>query len=92
MIPNGLIDELYAERGNRDARYQELKAKGLQLKRYSIRGQQLHPMYVQDRNQRLTEEDRGFGNTVYKTYFAVLYGVREAVTTGQPAGTEKENI
>jgi hypothetical protein len=77
MLPNGLIDELYAERGNRDARRRELKALGKTVRCYSMRGQQLHPMYVSDRKNTPAGQDRGFGNTVYKTYFAVLYGVRE---------------
>ncbi len=37
----------------------------------------LHPMYVEDYEQEtgssLTQDDKGFGNTIYKTSFSKLY-------------------
>lgn len=72
-----MIDETYMKKENRDKRYKELKERGYDVKRYSIRGQYLHPMYVKDYPHKLTKEDKGFGNTLYQTYFPVLYGVRE---------------
>jgi hypothetical protein len=74
------LDELFAEKSNRDARYKELQQNSNyagKLKRYTVRGQQIHPMYVEDRKNTPDGRDRGFGNIVYKTYFSVLYGVRE---------------
>jgi hypothetical protein len=47
------------------------------LKRYTVRNQQLHPQYVEDLKQTPAGQDIHFGNTVYKTHFAVLYGIRE---------------
>jgi hypothetical protein len=32
-------------------------------------------MYVEDRKTGLGDADKGFGNTIYKTFFAVLYEV-----------------
>lgn len=73
-----MIDELYSTRERRDERYHELvKSTGLQHKRYTVRNQQLHPEHVVDLAETPAGQDRGFGNTVYKTYFAVLYGVKE---------------
>jgi hypothetical protein len=73
--------EIYADKANRDKRYKELVAKYGKDRVYRERstGQQLHPMYVQDRCQDLSAADKGFGNTIYKTYFPVLYivGVRD---------------
>ena len=59
---------------NRDRRYRELKAEGVpNLRRYSIRNQLLHPMYVEDWPGCLSEHDKACGNTIYKTQFAALY-------------------
>lgn len=73
------IDELFADKAKRDARAKELKGHGYSVKMYSIRAQQIHPMYVEDLKDTPEGLDRGFGNTVYKTFFAVLYGVKEAL-------------
>lgn len=59
---------LFSVKANRDAAWKKLGGR-----RSSIRNQQLHPMYVVE--TRMTPEgmDTGIGNTVYKTFFAVLY-------------------
>lgn len=64
---------LFANKANRDARYREMKAKGIVARRGSIRNQQLHPMYVEDEKQGLSKEDCGFGNAIYKTLYGTLY-------------------
>ena len=69
-------DELYQSKQKRDVRANWLRLEGYVVKKYSVRNQQLHPMYVEDLKDTVEGRDRGFGNTVYKTYFAVLYGVR----------------
>lgn len=72
MIPH-TYQLLFADKTNRDARARELKADGVKVTKSSIRNQLIHPMYVEDRKAGLTAEDCGFGNTIYKTHFAVLY-------------------
>lgn len=68
------MERLYMKRENRDAAW---AAQGRKGKRSSVRGQLLHPMYVEDyetvTGRVLTAADKGFGNTIYKTPFAVLY-------------------
>lgn len=59
---------LFADRANRDAAW---TAEGRQGRRSSIRNQQLHPMYVEDR----PSGDTGFGNTDYQTFWSVLYAL-----------------
>jgi hypothetical protein len=74
MHGNGRYHLLFANKDNRDRRYRELKANGIrEVFRSSVRNQQLHPMYVEDRREGVSEADKGFGNTIYKTYFSVLY-------------------
>lgn len=67
----------FMKKENRDARYRELKAEGRKVRKSSIRNQSLHPMYVQDWPHELSDADRGFGNTMYRTHFAVLYIITE---------------
>ena len=67
------IRETYQDKANRDKRFRELKAQGLNPRRSSHAGQNLHPMYVQDYGHAISAEDKGFGNTLYQTYFAHLY-------------------
>lgn len=71
-----MIDELYLNKANRDSRYKELKTQGKDVRRSSIRGQLLHPQYIEDFNGD-EKYQTGLGNTVYKTFFSVLYSVRE---------------
>lgn len=61
---------------NRNAKAKELIEQGYKIRKSSIRGQEVHPEYVDDYEQNvrpLSSLDRGFGNTMYKTYFKVLY-------------------
>lgn len=70
-------EELYASKENRDKRYKELKAQGRKLRRGRTGPQQIHPQHVEDRRDTPEGRDRGFGNTVYKTFFSNLYTIRE---------------
>lgn len=58
---------LFQNRANRDAAW---KAAGKPGRRNSIRNQLLHPQYIADWSH---ATETGFGNTEYKTPFAVLY-------------------
>ena len=75
------MDNLYMNKKNRDGAYKAIpKVDRGKYKRYSIRGQLLHPMYVEDwereTGRTLTKADKGFGNTIYRTHFPTLYGLR----------------
>ncbi len=65
---------LFMNRENRDKAWVSGGKRG---KRSSVRNQQIHPQHVEDYAQVtgrvLTVADCGFGNTIYKTSFAVLY-------------------
>jgi len=63
----------FMKKENRDQYVRELKVQGRTVRKTSIRNQQLHPQYVADYPVQLNKEDCGFGNTIYKTLFAVLY-------------------
>lgn len=64
---------------NRNAEYKKQIKAGKLVRKTSIRNQLLHPMYVSDYETEtgkvLTDADKGFGNTIYKTYFAALYQI-----------------
>ena len=62
----------YQSKENRDQRFRELRAEGKLPQRSSMRNQLLHPQYVED-FVGPEKQDTGFGNEVYKTYFARLY-------------------
>ena len=68
------ISEIYLSRERRDARYKELKAQGHDVFRRTVRGALLHPMYVQD-YEGPEKRETGFGNSVYRTMWPVLYKV-----------------
>ena len=70
-----MVSELYMNKARRDTKAKELQAQCYQVRRSSTRNQLLHPMYVKDYPRELSPEECGFGNTIYKTYFAVLYEV-----------------
>ena len=74
-----MVNELYLDKTKRDQRARELREQGVRVRRFSTRNQLLHPQYVEDYPRKLTSEECGFGNTIYKTYFAVLYGIDERV-------------
>lgn len=61
--------QLFLSREKRDEAY---NAAGRRGRRGVVRNQQLHPMYVED-FEGPEKDDRGFGNTVYKTHFSKLY-------------------
>lgn len=64
----------YQSRRLRDAHYRELRKQGVsadRLRRYSMRNQCVHPMYIEDYPKQGL--DTGYGNTVYKTLFGSLY-------------------
>lgn len=67
------IHERYQDKKNRDARAKELKAQGLTVIRRSSGPCELHPEYIKDWAHTLSAEDKGFGNTLYKTYFKNTY-------------------
>ncbi len=70
-----MIGSLYMDKGNRDKAYKDMKARGCKVRKTSIQNQLLHPMYVEDWPHPLSAEDKGFGNTIYKTHFSILYSV-----------------
>jgi hypothetical protein len=72
-----MINLLFQSKENRDARFKEMKAAGQRVRKSSITNQLLHPQYVEDFTgpEKL---DTGFGNTVYKTHFGVIYKIVEA--------------
>lgn len=59
---------LFSKKENRDAVHKRLGGR-----RSSIRNQQIHPMYIEDLQDTPGAQDTGIGNTVYKTFFGVLY-------------------
>ena len=66
---------LYMNKDNRDVAARELQAQGYMVRRSSTSNQLLHPMYLEDYPRQLSPAECGFGNTIYKTYFAKLYSV-----------------
>jgi len=74
------MDKLFMSKKNRDQAWKDLgKEEKARHRRSSMRGQQLHPQYVDDWEQEtgrsLSESEKGFGNTIYKTFFGVLYSI-----------------
>lgn len=69
---------LFQSKQNRDEKFKAVKAadKHNRFRKYSIRSQLLHPQYVEDFTGP-EKNETGFGNTVYKTHFGVLYGIEE---------------
>ena len=79
-MENKAVGSCFMSKANRDQVWRSIP-KDIQrmLRRSSIRDQLLHPMYVDDYTKEtgvtLKDEDMGFGNTVYRTYFSVLYEI-----------------
>ncbi len=74
------MDKLYMSKANRDEAWRNLsKSDKANHKRRHTRSQQIHPMYIEDYTREtginLTAQDKGFGNTIYRTYFSVLYSI-----------------
>lgn len=66
----------YMNKENRDKAFRELKAKGItNIRKTSISNQLMHPIYIEDWPHPLTETDKGFGNTIYKTHFSKVYSI-----------------
>lgn len=65
----------YQTKENRDLKAKELKLAGHLVKKSSIGNQLTHPMYIEDWPYKLTEQDKGFGNGIYKTFFKKIYSV-----------------
>lgn len=76
-----MIDETYMNKQNRDQRAKELTGQGIRTKKGSVRNQRLHPMYIKDYTKvtghELTQADKGFGNTLYQTFFSAIYTLVE---------------
>lgn len=74
------IEETFMNKTNRDERARELKEEGYTVKKSSVRNQLLHPMYIKDYEKetkiKLSQADKGFGNTIYKTHFSAIYIVK----------------
>jgi len=73
------INKLFINRKNRDAEFKRLKAMGHNVRRSTSRNQLLHPMYVEDYPRKIRDEEKKFGNTIYETYFSVLYKIEESI-------------
>jgi hypothetical protein len=69
--------ELFMNMKNRNNRVKELKLQGVNVCKSSTGHCLLHPQYVVDYEKEtgvaLTAQDKGFGNTIYKTGFKNLY-------------------
>lgn len=64
----------YMNKENRDKAFNEIpKEERKNFVKRSMRNQLLHPMYIADYPRKLTSEECGFGNTIYQTYFKVIY-------------------
>lgn len=67
-----MSDYYFMKKENAAAKAKELRQKGYKVRRSSHRAE-LHPMYVEDYPRQLTDTEKGFGNTLYKTLFNPLY-------------------
>lgn len=72
-------DKLYQSKELRDAEAKRLQGLGFEVRRRSVRNQQLHPQYIEDAPQHLRNQT-GFGNTVYTMMWSVLYEVEWEMT------------
>jgi len=67
---------------NRDKAFKEIPGhERYRFRRSSVKNQLIHPMYIEDYEEvtgnKLTAQDKGFGNTIYKTHFGTLYEIVE---------------
>lgn len=68
------MNMLFMKKENRDRVAREiLQRTGIKHRKSSIKNQLLHPQYVEDWPHTLSDDDYGFGNTIYKTHFSMLY-------------------
>ncbi len=69
-----MILKSFQNKANRDRAAKELKAQGYQVRVSSHRNQLMHPRYISDYEfPEYARENSGFGNTIYKTHFPVVY-------------------
>ena len=61
---------LYMNKSNRDRAFLLVKKAGLKARRTSVRGQRIHPEYIEDYSGTI---ETGFGNTMYESSFSILY-------------------
>jgi hypothetical protein len=73
---------LFMNRQNRDRAWRDAGKPGC---RVSHRNQLIHPNYVADCPDKDAQADNGFGNTRYKTPFAVLYSWTEPLSGTESA-------
>ena len=71
-----MVDELYQNKTTRDARFKEFRKEGKRVFKYRVINQRISPRYVRDFTGP-EKNDTTLGNTTYKQYFPVLYGVME---------------
>lgn len=71
------MHELYLNKATRDKRAKELQAQGHNIHRSVATNQLIHPQYIEDYPRKLSPEECGLGNTIYKTFFAKLYKVED---------------
>lgn len=76
------MGKLYMRKENRDAAYKKIpKNQRGGWGRGTVKGQLIHPMYIEDYSKvtgsKLSDSDKGFGNTMYKTRFGTLYELIE---------------
>ncbi len=68
---------LFMSKARRDAEFKRLGGTKAGYKKTSHTNQLLHPMYVEDYAQEtgivLSEAEKGFGNSIYQTYFKCVY-------------------
>ena len=65
----------FCNKANRDTVFKLAKAEGLNIKKSSIKNQQLHPEYLEDYKGTY---NTGFGNTDYQMFWANLYNIEVA--------------
>ena len=70
----------FMNKNNRNNYFKNMPNKE-QYRKSSIRGQSVSPHYIKDyekeTNHVLSNNEKGFGNTLYKTLFLVLYMIEE---------------
>jgi len=78
------MGKLYLNKKNRDEAFKAIpKEKRSEYRRSSVRNQLIHPMYIEDYQDKtgykLTAQDKGFGNNLYRSWFPVLYELNHVI-------------
>ena len=76
-----MILEHYLSKEKRNLRAKELRDHGYTVKVRASYNQQIHPQYINDWVGP-EKNDTGFGNEVYKTFVAKLYGLEATIEEG----------